>query len=865
MESQNFDNYDLLVKNYGKTLVDKELDIELESQALGKEKFLKSCQVREFGTPSGTAQVILEEAVTKYFHSLVDYYNKANNGKAGKRHKLVSVLRELDPEKVAFIVCNTLICNATGYRTLNSMATLVGDYIDDEIRFQKITAKGINKESLGKRVDYNHKRRYLLAMEGHYIEQGELPEYKGLTKKERAIIGTKLIEIFCNCTGCAYLEKHAKGTGRSEFMYYLAFDNDLVQYINANNEKLASLCFYYRPMVIPPKEWTGVFGGGYHLHLKRPLQLVRTPKRVLKELYGDLDMPEVYKAVNAIQATPWRINKKVLEVMNEIIDWEGIPEGLGIASKYPDVQPVKPVDIDTNEDSLKAWKKQMLYYYQNENTRKGKRIKTQLDMATANLYKDYEDIYFPHNLDFRGRIYPVTSFSPQGDDLCKGLLEFSKGIKLGEHGARWLAMHGANCYGLDKKPLVERLEWVYDNAELIHKVATAPLDNLALWSDTDAPVEFLAFCFEWDNYMTYGESYESHLAVAFDGSCSGIQHFSAMLRDEIGGKAVNLMPSEEVQDIYKIVAEEVNKNVTNDFHNGTQDEMITDEKTGEVYLKKGTRSLAKEWLDYGITRKVTKRSVMTLAYGSKEYGFAEQVYEDTVMPALSHDINAFSKPKQASRYMAKHIWEAVSVVVVKAVEAMTWLQKVSGLLATDKDINGKYLPTTWVTPAGFMVSQKYIKTKAHRIHCVIQGSLEIRSGAYIEEKQEGDLLTVTVQLDDKDSLDTKKQKQGIAPNFVHSLDASHLMLTVNSCVDQGVTNFAMIHDSYGTHAGNADILFRTVREVFVQTYQDNDVLMDLYHQVYNQLSEKKLKELPLPPTKGNLDLELVKTSMYAFA
>ena len=115
------------------------------------------------------------------------------------------------------------------------------------------------------------------------------------------------------------------------------------------------------------------------------------------------------------------------------------------------------------------------------------------------------------------------------------------------------------------------------------------------------------------------------------------------------------------------------------------------------------------------------------------------------------------------------------------------------------------------------------------------------------------------------TIDKRKQRQGIAPNFVHSMDASHLMLTVNACVSKGIHSFAMIHDSYGTHAGNAGTLFKTVREVFVDTYKNHDVLQDIHDHVLNMLPDESAKELPEVPSKGTLDLDLVKESAYAFA
>ncbi|WP_260851748.1 DNA-directed RNA polymerase, partial [Micrococcus luteus] len=103
-------------------------------------------------------------------------------------------------------------------------------------------------------------------------------------------------------------------------------------------------------------------------------------------------------------------------------------------------------------------------------------------------------------------------------------------------------------------------------------------------------------------------NYNCSLPLAFDGSCSGIQHFSAMLRDSIGGRAVNLLPSDTVQDIYKIVADKVNEVLHLHAVNGSQTvvEQIADKETGEFREKVtlGESVLAAQWLQYGVTRKV---------------------------------------------------------------------------------------------------------------------------------------------------------------------------------------------------------------------------------------------------------------------
>jgi DNA-directed RNA polymerase len=113
-------------------------------------------------------------------------------------------------------------------------------------------------------------------------------------------------------------------------------------------------------------------------------------------------------------------------------------------------------------------------------------------------------------------------------------------------------------------------------------------------------------------------------------------------------------------------------------------------------------------------------------------------------------------------------------------------------------------------------------------------------------------------------LDKRKQASGISPNFVNSLDAAHLTRTVNYCLDAGITDFAMVHDSYGTHAGNADALSMLLRRAFVDQYS-GAVLEDFRKQIEQQLPGKLVKKLPPTPPMGTLDLEGVMASGYFFA
>lgn len=863
--------YDELCLKYGKHLVDKEIELELESKDLAYQAFMsKINKARENKTlaDTGTTKMLLKEALPAFCKGLKDFYTKADSGKPGKRHICAVVLKQLEIEHVAFLSLRSILSNAIPQVNLTSLAKELGTELELEMKFQDVLSTLSDKErsffqvSLNKRIGMSFKQAFVNAKDKWLADENRKARWEKWTDSVRCNLGMKLIDIFIVSTGLGKISKYSK-SGSFNITYRFEIAPEIVQYIAHNDKEMADLLFKNRPMVIPPKTWTNPINGGYYINLKRPIPLVRLNEKTVMDLYGDLDMPDVYKAVNAIQETPWRINKRVLKVAQEISKWKHIPDGLEMPLAEPEEPPVRPEEANKDPNVQKEWRKAMVIYFQRDNKRKSKRYAVNAQLALADIYKDYERIYFPHNLDFRGRVYPLTLLNPQGTDFCKSLLEFADGAPLGDSGVAWLAIQGANCYGLDKKPLEERIAWVYENTELILRTAKDPLTDLE-WTETDSPWEFLAFCFEWADFMEQGTDYVSHIPVAFDGSCSGIQHFSAMLKDEIGGTAVNLVPDDKVHDIYGIVAEHVKKAVMKDVAEGTEDELKTAED-GAEYVSKGTKSLAAEWLAYGITRKVTKRPTMTLSYGAKKFGFTEQILEDTIYPHLEHHPLAFSKPRQAATYMADKIWNSLGEVVVKAREAMDWLQTASGLLATDKNINGENLPTQWVTPSGFLVRQRYPKVRLKKLKTFCSGTIHVsdESGAPEESKKEGETFQISVS-EDLGEIDSRKQKQGIAPNYVHSMDASHLMLTVDACVDAGIHQFAMIHDSYGCPAGQGDLMFSLVREVFAETYKQNDVLQDLHDQVENMLSPKKAKELPPIPKHGTLDLDVVKQSMYAF-
>jgi len=537
------------------------------------------------------------------------------------------------------------------------------------------------------------------------------------------------------------------------------------------------------------------------------------------------DLKLEYSCVNALQKTPWRINDFIVEVLRQCWDsgqeWEGLPprDNLNLP-KYPFSKEPKYLNDEELKD-FKAFKSERNKIHSFNNKSMSRRIQIERTIQLAEEYKDIDKMWYVWQLDFRGRKYPVESFlSPQNADYSKALLEFANSATItNEAEAKWLAIHGANVFGVDKVSLEDREMWAYMNVQNAVDVYNDPLTN-RWWQEADKPWQALAWCKEWAEYnhaRQSGETYETRLPCASDGSCNGLQHLSAMLRDKEGGRAVNLLPSKTPQDIYSDVA----KRTT---------ELLQQEQT----------LLANEILNIGIDRKICKRSVMIVPYSGTRHSC-----RDYIMEALEDKCKGKNPWNddffEASNYLSGFVWQAINEVIVSAHAVMDYIKSLAKLFC----MQGK--PFEWVTPTGLLVRQAYKNTKKLRIETHLSGSV----------------VKLNYRKPIDDSIDMRKSVSGSSPNFTHSLDAAALTFTVDKCLKEGITDFAMIHDSYGTHSPNMPMLNQKLREAFVEMYRDNDVLYNLYD--YAVTSLKEGTEIPVPPPKGDLVIEDVLGSEYFFA
>ena len=593
----------------------------------------------------------------------------------------------------------------------------------------------------------------------------------------------------------------------------------IVRLSQAVTEKLAkspvnTAITKYLPMVAEPKPWVGFRDGGFYEH---PVPVVRlSPMDVQQKKYAvaateNGDMDQVFAGLDVLGKTQWRINRFVFDIMLQA--WN---TGEAIA-KIPPENPLADHFSEPPADDPLARAKWMRLVRESENHRAGLRSQRcfqnfQLEVARAYLN---ETFHFPHNCDFRGRAYPIAPFfNHMGSDNCRGLILFAEGKELTSTGLWWLKVHLANVFGYDKASFDERVKFANDHLNDIEDSVNNPLNGNRWWLQAEDPWQCLATCKELVTALELPDptKYVCRLAIHQDGTCNGLQHYAALGGDVVGAQQVNLEPGRRPSDIYTAVAESVKAGIANDAAKGNE--------------------LAQS-LDGKVSRKVVKQTVMTNVYGVTFMGAKKQVQKqlDELFPAFPN--TATLNRTRASGYVARKIFSALSQMFNGAHDIQYWLGdcaaricdsltpeqiayianesqgdvcpsqfKVPRLRGTPKDeLTAFKSSVIWTTPLKMPVVQPYRKT----IGAGVQTRLQL-----ISFKKRTDASPV----------DKKKQLQAFPPNFIHSLDATHMFLTALKCNEVGLT-FASIHDSFWTHAGDVDTMNRIIRDAFIRMHSED--------------------------------------------
>ena len=766
------------------------------------------------------------------------------------------LLKQLDPDLLAFLTLNVCFNCAKGAQTLNNVIISLGKHVEGETWAKVLRDKDLNlyvrllRKTSSSHSSLKYRKKALRAIAA---KEG----YKPLdwANDLKARIGALLLDALLVALPEVfetYLEYDTTGTTPMSFRR-LGVTREGLDLLENIQESLSWTHPVFRPMVMKPRPWTDFRSGAYYTEeLRYHVPLIRTFDREHIALVEDAitkgSMAKVLEAVNAIQDTSWSINKPLLD----LVKWAwGTNQGIsGFPLHQHVTTPPLPDNWELQTDARKkGWRIEAAKVAVRNRGIDSDIINMDQDLRVATNLCDYDCFYLPHSLDFRGRVYPVPSFNTQRADHIRSLFQFTKGKVLDQEGAYWLAIHLANCGdfdGLGKKSFKDRYEWVVNNEALIKEVANDPKGTFSIWKEADKPFQFVAVCIEYSRYLANGDGTLSRIPVALDGSNSGLQHYSASLRSPEGA-LVNLTPSSAPADLYQMVANETKILIQEDLAN----------------------PLAQTVLDNGVTRKLVKRNAMTFSYSSGEFGFKQQHMEDLMRP-LDHQVLSGALPThpygddggfRAASYIAKKVYKAITGLVKDAVTGMKFFQDCARVLAHE----GKGL--TWVTPLGLPVTHKYTDWDVKEVQLFLHDKAIPVSEATSVDKIDDDCVMKRIKLAIRTKPSTRvnktKAKSAVAPNVIHSMDASHLLSVVLLAKASGIEEFSLIHDSFGTHASSTPVFTQVIRQAFVTMYENYCPYDTISGATSQALTDKS--KLPATPIKGNLNVQTVLASDYAFA
>ena len=462
-------------------------------------------------------------------------------------------------------------------------------------------------------------------------------------------------------------------------------------------------------------------------------------------------------AVSALETNAYRINEKVLEVA-KAIDKDPIkrlPEGL--PNYEEDKAQLDQRYKDNKIDELEILKRLKLLskeeidiraeywtdHYDLVNQQRSIEGKWRSFYRTVKKANELKGKTFYHRAfcDYRGRVYLSDSvLNYQGGDLQRALIEFDIAKEIRDADWKFFWLQAANTWGL-KGEWKERVEKAKSMRGDIIRFASDPVGSYEEWSQAADKWQFLRACFEIKDAIN-NPDHQSHLICELDQSTSGLQHMALVMDDVKMLKKVNIGP--DYSDIYQIIGNDL-------------------ELKGEVSSQH--------------RRKIAKTAILPWSYGGGIKRIVEH-YDELELPYLQDlsPTERFHLARQVVRKIEQHLPNAAKYKEQIENLAKQWI----------KDGKDHF---HWKTSSGFDVYH-YKQTQK-----------EARERIFLRKKkseEKRDKHAKLVAYESQIEPDEESLIRGLAPNFIHSIDADLIHHLLSHFRYRGP--IVTVHDAIGAHA-----------------------------------------------------------------
>ena len=744
-------------------VIEEQEAFERKQISAGLERLRLTTQKLEDQTYA-SATIYGSSSISAILPSFIDAINKKKEYSrkyAGKNHAILS--KYIFPESSELlalltgkVVFDHVFSSRKNKHQINTIATAVASAIEADLQMRYYEQEAPALLTVLKR-NYWHEAKgteYKRKSIQTTMHKCDIGPWVGWNKTIKIKVGTWCLDVLMEVSG--WFEKFNMPKGKKEILVLIPTPK-LIEH----KETLTSIAETFsplaKPMFIKPRNWNPLQDGGYYLNdLTKCHKFIRgTDQQVIQ---GEIP----YQFINALQSVKYKLNPFIVKVAKELEE-----RGIEVGKFKPVIDhpiPNLPADADTNKQALKDWKKAKTKVMNAQAAEVRKSCRTRM---TMNIVREFEnkEFYIPFSFDYRGRAYPIPAFlTPQDTDFGKSLLLFAEGAKINSKGMEWIKFQLATTYGLDKATMEERIAWIDnpENMQLVHRVWSDPIGNIADWENADEPWQFMAACVEY--YELHNEHRDiTYLPVATDATCSGLQILAGLAKDVSTAKLVNVVGSSKPQDAYKLIAEKSMDRIPD--------------------------RLRPFW-----DRKTTKRCVMTIPYNAKPFSNRSYIREAFIEKGITPDKDELTQCVKAVR-------SAMEIVVPGPMQVMRWIESEVG-----NTIKNGADKIQWKTPSGFEVNQKLMKGEGPPIviQTKLMGNCRISIGS------------------SKKVVDLKHHKNATAPNLIHSLDASLLHFAVTEFNKP----IATIHDSVLCRATDMCILSTLVRKTYMRLFADHEPLTD---------------------------------------
>jgi hypothetical protein len=660
-----------------------------------------------------------------------------------------------------------------------------------------------------------------------------------------------------------YIFKVVNTTENKETRTYVTINKEYINILSSSLFNPIKL-----PMICCPKLWSENEKGAYLLEQFNDLN--KNNSLIRQNVYNkdnSIASDIQVNTVNYLNSIPFNINKNMLNLL--LREWNNDKSSI-----FNNFNKLHPLTENIDEQNSKV-KKEILSH-------NSKHFIYSNILNIAALLQDHV-IYFPTYLDFRGRIYPISSYlTYQGNDLARSLLLFNKisvtsssileildlmiveddtelksNIKksLNFSEIDYVKLYLANVYGYSKWSRNRKINWVN---KVVKDFITLYDTNFDLFNETvlskaKEPAQFLACFLEYKSYLN-NKKHVIKIPILFDATCSGVQHLSALTTNDKLAKLTNLLAlaEDEPADFYNFCIRSIKETI----EKLPISESVFKEKLNMIDLN----------------RKMLKTSIMTVPYNVTTIGIADKLAENfdkewilipkakelaskNIIPNSVIDLVLLKKAAadQKNQLKPKKSSERIQNKSVKEAGLYIYHYKSnSEIIFTQSELNklGKIVHETVLSIIPpFIELKEYfdqiieiLKVLKEPIYWYSPTKMKISMSNLImrSKKVKTSILknatpiTILLPTDQYSYTDIKK---GLMPNFIHSLDASNIHLLIKNIkqLDIKSLNLYTIHDCFATDAKNMAILELLVKKSFVDLYLSKNYLESVHNSFVNQI------------------------------